>query len=77
VRVCYEQSRVRVTISNTAPTGQPDPTLVGTGSGLGIAGLRQRLEVVHGTLRAGPTPEGGFSVEATLPAYVSTEAVAP
>jgi hypothetical protein len=28
--------------------------------------------VVHGTLRAGPTAEGGFSVEAILPAYVPT-----
>lgn len=77
VRVWYEPSRVRITVSNTAPTGRPDPALVGTGSGLGIAGLRQRIEVVHGTLRAGRRPDGGFSVEATLPAYVSTEAVAP
>ena len=27
---------------------------------------------VHGTLRAGPEPDGGFCVEATLPAYVPT-----
>jgi signal transduction histidine kinase len=46
--------------------------LAGTGSGLGIAGLRQRVELVHGTLRAGGTPDGGFCVEATLPAYVPT-----
>jgi hypothetical protein len=33
--------------------------------------------LVHGTLRAGPTPEGGFRVEAALPGYVPTaEAVA-
>jgi signal transduction histidine kinase len=77
VRVCYEPSRVRLTVSNSAPTGRPDPALAGTGSGLGIAGLRQRIEVVHGTMRAGPTPDGGFSLDATLPAYVSTEAVTP
>jgi hypothetical protein len=46
--------------------------LAGTGSGLGIAGLRQRVELVHGTRRAGGTPDGGFCVEATLPAYVPT-----
>ena len=46
--------------------------LAGTGSGLGIAGLRQRVELVRGTLRAGGTPDGGFCVEAALPAYVPT-----
>jgi signal transduction histidine kinase len=47
-------------------------SLAGTGSGLGIAGLRQRVELVRGTLRASGTPDGGFCVEATLPAYVPT-----
>ncbi|WP_079132855.1 sensor histidine kinase [Streptomyces nanshensis] len=46
--------------------------LAGTGSGLGLAGLRRRLELVRGTLRAGRSPDGGFRVEATLPAYVAT-----
>ncbi len=49
-----------------------DPDLAGTGSGLGLASLRQRIELVHGTLRAGRAPDGGFCVEATLPAYVPT-----
>ena len=50
----------------------PATGLAATGSGLGIAGLRQRIELVHGTLRAGPTPDGGFCLAATLPAYVPT-----
>ena len=49
-----------------------DPVLASTGSGLGLASLRQRIELVHGTLRAGPEPDGGFSVEVVLPAYVPT-----
>jgi signal transduction histidine kinase len=49
-----------------------DPVLAGTGSGLGLANLRQRIELVHGTLRAGPEPDGGFCVEVVLPAYVPT-----
>ncbi len=49
-----------------------DPALAGTGSGLGLANLRQRIELVHGTLRAGPEPGGGFCVEVVLPAYVPT-----
>ena len=35
-------------------TGPPAAAWPATGSGLGLASLRQRIELVHGTLRAGP-----------------------
>ena len=57
---------------NTAAAVPPDGSLAATGSGLGLASLRQRIELVHGTLRAGPAADGGFCLEATLPAYVPT-----
>ena len=59
---------------NTArPAGPPGrPGLAATGSGLGLASLRQRIELVHGTLRAGRHPDGGFCLEAAMPAYVPT-----
>ena len=72
VRVSYGESQVRLEIRNTAPPQRPGSGLAGTGSGLGLASLRQRIELVHGTLRAGRAPDGGFCVEATLPAYVPT-----
>ena len=75
VRVSYDPSQVRLEVRNTPPADPAGPAhagLAGTGSGLGIAGLRQRIELVHGTLRAGPVPDGGFCVEATLPAFVPT-----
>jgi signal transduction histidine kinase len=72
VRVEYGQARVRLTVRNTPPAGAPRSALAGTGSGLGLAHLRQRIELVHGTLRAEPCADGGFSVEATLPAFVPT-----
>jgi signal transduction histidine kinase len=72
VRVRYEQARMRLTVRNTAPTGRPDDGLTATGSGFGMAELRQRIELVHGTLRAGPRDDGGFGVEAVLPAFVPT-----
>jgi signal transduction histidine kinase len=72
LRVSYGESQVRLVVSNGPPPGRPGSELAGTGSGLGIASLRQRIELVHGTLRAGPTPDGGFCLEATLPAYVPT-----
>jgi signal transduction histidine kinase len=81
VAVSYAESGVRLTVRNAAPPapgrgavpgGRAAADLAGTGSGLGIAGLRQRVELVHGTLRATGTPDGGFCVEAALPAYVPT-----
>lgn len=72
VRVEYDESRLRLAVHNTPPTGRPSGTLADSGSGLGIAHLRQRIELVDGSLRAGPSPDGGFSVEAMLPAQVPT-----
>lgn len=67
----YEATEVRLTIRNTPPTGAPGE-LAATGSGLGLGGLRERVELVGGTLRAAHTPDGGFEVTAMLPAYVLT-----
>ena len=73
VHVSYGDAQVRVVVRNTpAPSAVDLSGLAGTGSGLGIATLRQRIELVHGTLRARPEPDGGFCLEATLPAYVPT-----
>uniref|UniRef100_A0AAU2VDV0 histidine kinase n=1 Tax=Streptomyces sp. NBC_00003 TaxID=2903608 RepID=A0AAU2VDV0_9ACTN len=72
VDVEYDETRVRVAVRNTRPSGGPNSELARTGSGLGIAGLRRRIELVHGSLRAGPQADGGFCVEAVLPAYVPT-----
>jgi signal transduction histidine kinase len=37
------------------------------GTGHGLAGLRERVQELGGQLLAGPTPKGGWQVEATLP----------
>src|SRR6185436_15581357 len=37
------------------------------GSGAGLAGLRERVTLVGGSLDAGPTPAGGWRVAAWLP----------
>ena len=72
VQVSYTEQPVRVVVSNGPATQSADRELSATGSGLGLAGLRQRVELVHGMLRASPAPDGGFRVEAVLPAYVPT-----
>jgi signal transduction histidine kinase len=77
VRVRYGPDGVRVTVRNTAATRQVDSGLITAGSGTGLSGLRQRIELIKGSLAAGPTQDPadpGFQVEATLPAYVATSA---
>jgi signal transduction histidine kinase len=72
VSVTYDESQVCLVVTNgPAPPGAVSE-LATTGSGLGIAGLQQRIDLVHGSLRAGQTPDGGFRLEATLPSYVPT-----
>ena len=46
------------------------------GGGLGVAGMRARVDAVGGSLRAGPTPTG-WAVELTVPIIPNTTAVQP
>ena len=72
VLVSYEESQVRLSVRNSVAAVPSASGLAATGSGLGLASLRQRIELVHGTMRASGTPDGGFCVEATMPSYVPT-----
>ncbi|GAA2794056.1 histidine kinase [Kitasatospora sp. CM 4170] len=66
VKVSARGRRLRVEVRNEAPPVRPAETLPGGGHGL--VGLRERAQLLGGTLTAGPTPEGGFEVRADLPA---------
>ncbi|WP_433273771.1 sensor histidine kinase [Actinosynnema sp. CS-041913] len=59
---------LRVTVHSTRPAAVPDPRLPSGGTGL--LGLRRRIDLLGGELRAGPTADGGFHVDATLPTTV-------
>ena len=55
VRISYGDAQIRVTVTNTP--GRAAPTdLAATGSGIGLDSLRQRIEVVRGTMQAGRDP---------------------
>jgi signal transduction histidine kinase len=71
VHVRYGESQLELTVRNTAAPWSARE-LAATGSGIGIASLRQRIELVHGTLRAGRSADGGYCLEATMPAFVPT-----
>ncbi|HWN34044.1 MAG TPA: histidine kinase [Pseudonocardia sp.] len=68
----FGADRVRLTVRNSAPECRGDEELTASGSGTGLLGLRQRVELVSGSLYAGQTEDGGFVVDATLPSYVPT-----
>ncbi|MEV7094307.1 histidine kinase [Amycolatopsis sp. NPDC051045] len=72
VSLRYHPGGLDVSVGNTAAARMPDPALAGSGSGAGLAGLRQRVELVGGRFDAAPAPGGGFRVGAILPAYVPT-----
>ncbi|MGR6997735.1 sensor histidine kinase [Yinghuangia aomiensis] len=62
---------LRLEVRNTRPTGPCE--LVFPGEGTGLRGLRQRVEMVNGSLRAGPTGDGRFAVWADLPTGAPVE----
>ena len=59
-----ETEWIHIEVTNGAP---PRGTVEAPGSGLGLAGIRERTAAVGGTCEAGPTPAGGFAVSANLP----------
>ena len=84
VRLCYEPGYITVSVTDsgrrrnglspaadtgTGRTRKPGSLLTGAGSsGLGLAGIAERVASCGGHLTVGPTQAGGFAVTARLPA---------
>jgi signal transduction histidine kinase len=71
VRVDRSGDELLLTISDNGD-GTPRPRAESGGHGL--VGMRERVRVIGGDLRAGPRPGGGFEVEARLPLQGEAEA---
>lgn len=66
----YHAGGLTVRVTNTAATRPVGPVPSGGGGepGHGLLGMRERAAMLGGELAAGPTPDGGWDVTATLPA---------
>jgi len=71
VTLCYEPGYVTVSVTDSGHgtrAGRPGPRRTGTGSsGLGLAGIAERVASCGGNLTVGPTQADGFAVTARLP----------
>lgn len=66
VRLIYEPSTTRVIVTNDAAPRPPAAAGAVTTGGYGLAGMRERLELSGGRLKAGPGAEG-WTVSAEVP----------
>jgi signal transduction histidine kinase len=71
VSVCRDPEGLRVSVTNGAVSRTRPPDTHATASagvhGHGLAGMRERVTLVGGSLSAGPDGEGGFAVVAIFP----------
>lgn len=66
VRLGTGPGELRLTVANRR--GETGSAVVPVpGSGYGLLGMRERVTLAQGTLRTGPTEDGGYRVEATFP----------
>lgn len=73
VDLCGDESTVRLRVHDD---GRPATSGRGrrASPSYGLVGMRERLSLLGGAVKAGPDPEGGWTVEATVPvAAVHTE----
>lgn len=64
VRIEHSGGTLRATVANTAPTRSALPL---PSARHGLAGLRQRAELLGGAVTAGPTADGGYELLLELP----------
>jgi len=71
VTLSYAPAEVTLAVINRPPPEPPGRT--GQRPGHGLIGMRERVAMAGGELRAGPTGDGGFEVFARLPAGLAAD----
>ncbi|OYC95912.1 sensor histidine kinase [Microbacterium sp. Yaish 1] len=66
VSVTAAEEELLVRVVNRAPNSDSTP-VPGLDLGWGLRGMRERVELLRGTLFAGPSPTGGWEVRITIP----------
>ncbi len=64
VHLRHTDSGVHLTVRNDAPS---TPRAAAPGTGIGLIAIRERAELLGGTVQAGRTEDGGFTVRAFVP----------
>ncbi len=64
VSLRYTADAIHVCVENN---GTQQPAAATSAPGHGLVGIRERIALLHGDLRAGPRPDGGFEIAARLP----------
>jgi signal transduction histidine kinase len=65
VRLRYDPDRLVVEVTDDGRGAAT--SLAGVGTGNGLIGMRERVEIYGGELTSGPRPGGGYAVRAVLP----------
>jgi signal transduction histidine kinase len=68
VDLCYGPAELTVTVEDE---GRATDTPLTHGGGRGLAGLRERIDLLGGSIEAGVGPQGGYRLSACIPAGTS------
>jgi signal transduction histidine kinase len=77
VHLAYHDDRLSLRVENDPPPNHRAAAPNRPRGGQGLTGMRERVGAFGGTLTTGPTPAGGFLVDATLPFDTRTGVAAP
>lgn len=67
IEIRHSPHELAVSITDDGPVAEGAEPPDGSGSGLGLLGMRERVSLFGGRFEAGPRPEGGFAVAAYFP----------
>jgi len=73
VEVTVAEDAVHIAVRNAAPrraAGAVAGTPIADRGGEGLRGMRERVSLLGGQMSSGPTPDGGYLVNAVLPAAI-------